>query len=130
MKLISLLEKLEYTCLQGSTDQEVKNVIYDSRKVEEGSLFICIRGAVVDGHKFVPDVVAKGAKVLIVEEAVEAPEDVTVILVKDTRYAMAFISAAYFGYPAEKTENNRYHRNKRKNNHYVYGKIYSGKCRI
>ena len=50
MKLISLLEKLEYTCLQGSTDQEVKNVIYDSRKVEEGSLFICIRGAVVDGH--------------------------------------------------------------------------------
>ena len=39
MKLISLLEKLEYTCLQGSTDQEVKNVIYDSRKVEEGSLF-------------------------------------------------------------------------------------------
>ena len=102
MKLISLLEKLEYTCLQGSTDQEVKNVIYDSRKVEEGSLFICIRGAVVDGHKFVPDVVAKGAKVLIVEEAVEVPEDVTVILVKDTRYAMAFISAAYFGYPAEK----------------------------
>ena len=101
MKLVSLLEKLEYTCLQGSTDQEVKNVIYDSRKVEEGSLFICIRGAVVDGHKFVPDVVAKGAKVLIVEEAVEAPEDVTVILVKDTRYAMAFISAAYFGHPAK-----------------------------
>ena len=102
MKLISLLEKLEYTCLQGSTDKEVNNVVYDSRKVEEGSLFICIRGAVVDGHKFVPDVVAKGAKVLILEEAVEAPEDVTVILVKDTRYAMAFISAAYFGYPAEK----------------------------
>ena len=102
MKLVSLLERLEYTCLQGTTDQEVKNVIYDSRKEEEGSLFICIRGAVVDGHKFVPDVVAKGAKVLVVEEAVEAPEDVTMILVKDTRYAMAFISAAYFGYPAEK----------------------------
>ena len=102
MKLISLLERLEYTCLQGSTDQEVKNVVYDSRKVEEGSLFICIRGAVVDGHKFVPDVIAKGAKVLVVEEKVEAPADVTVILVKDSRYAMAFISAAYFGHPAEK----------------------------
>ena len=63
MKLISLLERLEYTCIQGSTDQEVKNVVYDSRKVEEVSLFICIRGAVVDGHKFVPDVIAKGAKV-------------------------------------------------------------------
>ena len=76
MKLISLLERLEYTCIQGSTDQEVKNVVYDSRKVEEGSLFICIRGAVVDGHKFVPDVIAKGAKVLVVEEKVEAPADV------------------------------------------------------
>ena len=101
MKLSSLLERLEYTCIQGSTDQEVTTVVYDSRKVQEGSLFICIRGAVVDGHKFVPDVVAKGAKTLIAEEEVQAPEDVTVILVKDTRYAMAFISAAYFGYPAD-----------------------------
>ena len=129
MKLVSLLEKLEYTCLQGSTDQEVKNVIYDSRKVEEGSLFICIRGAVVDGHKFVPDVVAKGAKVLIVEEAVEAPEDVTVILVNDTRYAMAFI-CRIFRSSGRETEDNRYYRNQRKNNHYLYGKVHSGECRI
>ncbi|MDO4648814.1 MAG: UDP-N-acetylmuramoyl-L-alanyl-D-glutamate--2,6-diaminopimelate ligase [Eubacteriales bacterium] len=101
MKLSSLLERLQYTCLQGSVDTEVTTVVNDSRKVEEGSLFLCIRGAVVDGHKFVSDVVAKGAKTLIVEEAVQAPEDVTVIQVEDTRYAMAFISAAYFGYPAE-----------------------------
>lgn len=68
MKLSSLLEKLEYTCVQGSTEQEVTGVVYDSRKVTDGSLFICIRGAVVDGHKFIPDVTAKGAKVLVVEE--------------------------------------------------------------
>ncbi len=111
MKLLSLLEHLEYKCLQGNTDQEVSSVVYDSRKVEEGSLFICIRGAVVDGHKFVPDVVAKGAKTLIVEEPVEAPADVTVIQVEDTRYAMAFISAAWFGHPAEEAENDRYHWN-------------------
>ena len=102
MKLLSLLEHLEYKCLQGNTEQEVTSVVYDSRKVEEGSLFICIRGAVVDGHKFVPDVIAKGAKTLIVEEPVEAPADVTVIQVEDTRYAMAFISAAWFGHPARK----------------------------
>jgi len=100
MKLISLLDRLDYTCLQGSTDRDVTTVVYDSRKVEKDSLFICIRGAVVDGHKFIPDVLEKGAKTLVVEEPVEAPEDVTVILVKDTRYAMAFISAAYFGHPA------------------------------
>ena len=102
MKLSSLLEKLEYTCVQGNPQQEVTGVVYDSRKVTEGSLFICIRGAVVDGHKFVPDVVAKGAKVLVVEETVTAPSDVTVIQVADTRYAMAFIAAAWFGHPAEK----------------------------
>ncbi len=102
MKLTSLLERLEYTCCQGSTDVDVTNVTYDSRKVEEGSLFICIRGAVVDGHKFAGDVAAKGAKTIVAEEEVQVPENVTVILVKDTRYAMAYISAAYFGYPAEK----------------------------
>lgn len=101
MKISSLLERLEYTCLQGNPEQEVTTVVYDSRKVEEGSLFICIRGAAADGHKFIPDVVAKGAKALVVEEEVQVPGDVTVILVQDTRYAMAFISAAYFGYPAQ-----------------------------
>lgn len=100
MELKRLLEQVSYQCLQGSVDVEVKNVINDSRKVEEGSLFFCIKGAVTDGHKYVPDVVAKGAKVLVVEDPVEAPEDATVIQVEDTRYAMALISAAYFGYPA------------------------------
>lgn len=102
MKVSSLLERVEYTCCQGSLDQEVTTVTYDSRKAEPGCMFICIRGAVVDGHKFIPDVVEKGAKVLVVEEEIKTDPDVTVILVKDTRYAMAFISAAYFGYPAEK----------------------------
>lgn len=71
-----------------------------SRNVEEGSLFFCIKGAVTDGHKYIPDVVAKGAKVLVVQDEIEAPQDVTVIQVDDTRYAMALISAAWFGYPA------------------------------
>lgn len=101
MKLASLLERLEYTCCQGDVDIEVTTVTYDSRTVEEGSMFICIRGAVADGHKFIPEVVEKGASVLVVEEEVTTLPDVTVIRVADTRYAMAFISAAYFGYPAE-----------------------------
>ena len=61
MKLTALLEDLEYTCCQGDENAEVTDVVYDSRKVQKGSLFLCIRGAVVDGHTFVPDVVKKGA---------------------------------------------------------------------
>lgn len=102
MKLSTLLEKLEYTCLQGNPDVEIKELVNDSRKAGEGSVFICIRGYVVDGHKFVQDVVARGVKALVVEEPVTVPQDVTVILVKDSRYAMAFMSAAYFGNPASK----------------------------
>ncbi|MCD8103578.1 MAG: UDP-N-acetylmuramoyl-L-alanyl-D-glutamate--2,6-diaminopimelate ligase [Lachnospiraceae bacterium] len=101
MRLTKLLEKIEYTCVQGSPDTEVKNLVNDSRKVEEGSLFFCIKGAVTDGHKYAADVVAKGAKVLVVQDEVEAPQDVTVIRVADTRLAMALMSAAYFGYPAK-----------------------------
>ncbi len=100
MKLKQLLERLEYECLQGTTDTEVKNLVNDSRKVEEGSLFFCIKGAVTDGHQYVPDVVAKGAKVLVVQDEVDVPDDVTLIRVENTRYAMALMSAAWFGYPA------------------------------
>mgnify|MGYP003370559804 CR=1 FL=1 len=102
MKLVKLLERLEYTCLQGSLDKDVTDIVNDSRKVSEGSLFFCIKGAVSDGHQYVPDVVKKGAKVLVVQDEVEAPEDVTVIRVKDSRYAMAYIAAAWYEYPAEK----------------------------
>ncbi len=103
IKLSNLLEKLNYECLQGSVDVEISQVIYDSRKVCEDCLFICIKGANFDGHDYAKEV-AKTAKVLVVSK--EVPElkqmDVTVIKVEDTRYAMAFIAAAYFGHPAEK----------------------------
>ncbi|CUX39157.1 UDP-N-acetylmuramoyl-L-alanyl-D-glutamate--2,6-diaminopimelate ligase [Clostridium sp. C105KSO13] len=102
MKLIQLLERLEYEVTQGNDEIEITTLVNDSRKVEKGSAFVCISGAVSDGHEFVSDVAAKGAYAIIVEKEVEAPEDVTVIRVSDTRYALALMSAAYFGYPAEK----------------------------
>ena len=102
MKLKKLLERLDYEVVQGSDEIEITTLINDSRKVENGSAFVCISGAVSDGHKFIPDVAAKGAAAVIVEREAEAPENVTVIRVKDTRYALALMSAAYFGYPAEK----------------------------
>ncbi len=105
MKLIDLLEKLDYECVQGSMDREVSAVVNDSRRVTPGSLFICIEGANFDGHRFAAEVVEKGAEVLLVSREVDADigeKDVTVIRVENTRYAMAFVSAAWFGHPAEK----------------------------
>ena len=102
MKLEQLLERLEYTCVQGSLDREIVSIANDSRQVVPGTLFFCIRGAVTDGHTYAAEVAEKGAAVLLVEEPVSVPESVTVILVKDTRYAMALVSAAWYDYPAEK----------------------------
>ena len=100
--LAYLLKDLEYTVLQGNVDGEVTAVVNDSRKVCPGCLFICITGAVFDGHVYAKEVAEKGARVLIVNKPVEVPEHVTVIQVAATRYAMAFISAAYFDHPAGK----------------------------
>lgn len=107
-KLADLLEKIDYVVVEGSIDTMVTGIKMDSRKVEEGSLFFCISGFKVDGHSFATDVVNKGAKVLIIEKDIDLSaidainKGVTVIKVKDSRYAMAFISAAFYDYPADK----------------------------
>lgn len=102
MLLSRLLEKLEYTVIQGSDEIEINTLQYDSRKVNAGDVFVCIQGAGFDGHEFTKDVCAKGAKALIVMNNVDVKEHVTVVKVHNTREALAFMSAAYFDYPAEK----------------------------
>lgn len=104
-ELKQLLQRLDYEVIQGSLDKTITDLVYDSRKVTKDSLFVCLKGAVVDGHSFVGEVVEKGASVLVVMEPVEMPESeekqVTVVKVEDTRHALAMLSAAYFDYPAE-----------------------------
>ena len=102
-ELKELLKEIAYEKIEGTLEREVSDIIYDSRKVKKDSLFVCIPGAVADGHRFAASAVQAGASVLLVEKEVELPEgaDVTVVTVKDTRYAMAFLSAAFFGHPAE-----------------------------
>ena len=101
MRLSQLLLDMDYTVLQGEQDREISTLVYDSRKVEQDSVFVCISGAVRDGHDFAPEVAAKGAAVLIVEKEVTVPDEVTVIRVADSRLALAQLSAAYFDHPAK-----------------------------
>lgn len=101
MKLSKLLERMNYTCVQGSVDIPISHLLYDSRNACPDGVFVCISGAVMDGHKFIPEVIKQGVTAVIVEKEVTVPEHVTVIRVENTRVALAFMSAAYFGYPAE-----------------------------
>ncbi|MDC7294202.1 MULTISPECIES: UDP-N-acetylmuramoyl-L-alanyl-D-glutamate--2,6-diaminopimelate ligase [unclassified Butyrivibrio] len=111
MKLSKLLDKLNYSVTAGNSDTivnpesvEIQDVVNDNRKIGEGSLFICIKGANFDGHSCAAQAAEKKAAAIVAEHEVELPEGCTmpVIRVEDTRYAMAFISAAYFDHPAQK----------------------------
>lgn len=102
MKLEKLFDRLAYECLQGEMDREVSRVVYDSRKVEPGCVFVCITGAKSDGHDYIPEVIANGAVAVVVEKNVTAAEGVTVVKVQNTREALAYMAAAYFDHPAEK----------------------------
>ncbi len=102
MRSISgLLENLDHQMIKGPEEGEVTALVYDSRKVTEGCMFVCIKGAVYDSHEHVEEIVAKGARVIVAEREVEVPEDTALVLVPDTRYALAFLSAAYFDHPAD-----------------------------
>lgn len=104
MLLSQVLNGLEYTLLQGSLDTPVSDIFYDSRKVTADGLFVCIVGTQRDSHAFAADVVAKGAKTLVIEHEIDLSgfAGITVVRVKSSRYAMAIMSSNYFDHPAEK----------------------------
>ena len=102
MKLREWLSELEYELIQGNLEEEVREVVYDSRKAEPGCVFVCMRGANIDSHRFIPDVVSRGCRVIVCEEKPDVPAEITVLRVADGRDALAHLSAARFGYPARK----------------------------
>ena len=104
-----LFEKLDYELKQGELSGEITSLTSDSRKVEEGCLYICIKGASFDGHSAASEVVEKGAKVLVIQDDVELSDDAralnpVIVKVNDTREAQAYLSASYFDYPADKLQ--------------------------
>lgn len=99
MKLNSILNGLEYSFIRGNIDAEISDIVYDSRKVIPNCVFVCLKGAAVDGHSFVNEAVKKGAIAVVYEE--ELPFlDATCIKVENTRAALAFMSSAFFNHPA------------------------------
>ncbi len=105
MKLSQLCGNLDYRLISGTLDVEVKDIVYDSRKLKPGAMFVCMVGAVTDGHKYIPDAVDCGVSAIVVEDARAAhdiPDGITVLAADSTRKALALMSAAFFGYPARK----------------------------
>ncbi len=101
MKLNELLVDFAYTVEKGNTDIDITDIIYDSRKIKAGCVFVCIVGSAIDSHEFARDAVRNGAVAVVASRDIEI-ENCTVIKVNNTRYAMACMSAAFFSNPAKK----------------------------
>lgn len=99
LKLAELVSSLLLCNVTGDPAVEITGIETDSRKVEPGTLFIALRGFTVDGHQYVQQAVEKGAAAVMVEEPVHV--DVPVVLVPDTRRAMAIVAAHFYQYPTK-----------------------------
>lgn len=99
MTLNNILNGLEYSFIKGNIDVEISDIIYDSRKVTSGCVFVCLKGATVDGHNFAKEAIKKGAVAVVYEEELDL-DNVTCIKVENTRAALASMSASFFNHPA------------------------------
>lgn len=103
MKLLDLLKGVSYQLLSGELEKEINNIQYDSRKIKADDLFVCLTGFEVDGHNYANKAIEAGAKVIICEKNIDIEEnDITVLLVKEGRKALAVMAANYYGHPTKK----------------------------
>jgi len=98
--LSALVDGLPVTCI-GDSSVEIGGIAYDSRQVKPGDLFACLPGTRTRGDAFIAPALAAGAAALLVEDAAVAPPGVPAVVAADIREALAWISAAFYGHPAD-----------------------------
>ena len=101
MTIEKITERMDYQLLSGSIRQEITALVYDSRKIVPGCMFVCIKGAAFDGHTCIDEAAKKQAAAIVVEQDIKNPQGPAVLKVSDTRLAIlcTFHSVAYpFGH--------------------------------
>lgn len=99
MKLQKLLENVAVKKAAPQPDVEITSVCHDNRQVVPGSLFVCIEGTQVDGHKFAQDAQERGAAAIISQRSTGCENEV---LVEDSRAALSLIAGNFYGNPASR----------------------------
>ncbi|WP_418790570.1 UDP-N-acetylmuramoyl-L-alanyl-D-glutamate--2,6-diaminopimelate ligase [Phosphitispora sp. TUW77] len=100
--IYDLIIDLDIIETKGNLDTMLSCLSYDSRKVVPGCGFVCVEGFKSDGHKYVPSALEQGATAVIAQKPVEVPEGVPLVIVRDTRKALALMSTAMNDYPSRK----------------------------
>ncbi len=102
MSLDKLFNGIKYELIKGSLNDEVSDLVIDSRKVVDNSLFIAIVGSQVNGHDYISVAIKNGAKAVLISDDIEVSEDVIVIKVANTRAILSKLSMRFFNYPQSK----------------------------
>ena len=100
MKLRDLISDISQKRVVGNLNVDIQDIAYHSGRVDRGVLFVCVKGTRADGHTFIEEALDRGARALVVENEQEKTYSVPVVVVPDTRAALAKLSAAFFGYPS------------------------------
>lgn len=105
MVLQYLLEDLESKKVNKNDSIDINKIEYDSNKIEEGDIFVAIKGFEEDGHEYIEKAITNGAKAVVVENGYDYSKfDNTVIFIEteNTRKALAILATRYYDYPAKK----------------------------
>ena len=107
MKLSEILNGISDLKAKGNVDIEISDIACDSRKVKPESLFVAVKGYDVDGHDYIAEAIEKGASAILVENIeklrnINLPADVTFVVAKDTRFALAISACNFFKNPSRR----------------------------
>ena len=107
MKLSEILVGLEGLKVKGDLEKEILGLEKNSKEVKKGFLFVAIKGFYVDGHEYIKNAIENGAVAIMVEEGcdlkkINLPEDVTIVMAKNTREGLAICSANFYGNASKK----------------------------
>jgi len=103
MILSDILYKVPLQTVSGKTDIAIKNIVFDSRQVKKGSLFVAISGTQVDGHQFISKAIDLGASTIICEELPEnLYEGITYLKVENSARTMGLVAANFYNHPSKR----------------------------
>jgi len=101
--LSDILKNVPATELQGAYDVEINAIVFDSRRVKPGCLFVAVRGTVVDGHDFIEQAIKDGAIAIVCEDLPgHTAGEVDFIMVADSSAALAQLAANFYDQPSAK----------------------------
>src|SRR5574344_2459616 len=99
MQLSELIKNIKTEKVVNNKDIDVKGISYNSKTIQKGEIFVCLKGEYSDGHQFAQMALDNGASALFCEK--ELPFDIPQIIVDSTRHQIADLASSFYCYPSK-----------------------------